>query len=99
MKSYLRVLLFASPFALLSSAALANDIEGKIDSINKDDRSFVVQGITFFADEKTDYDDGLKNFESLQVGQVVEVDFDYRDGKHHATEAELEDKSAQTASK
>lgn len=99
MKSYLRGLLLAAPFTLLSSAALANDVEGKIESINKDDQSFVVQGITFFVNESTDYDDGLKSFDDLQVGQLVEVDFDYRDGKHHATEVELENRPGATASR
>src|SRR5690606_34585522 len=91
MKNRLRMFLAGVPFVLLSSAALADDIEGQVESINKGNQTFVVQGITFFANESTDYDDGLKDFNSLQVGQKVEVDFDYRDGRHYATEIELED--------
>jgi cold shock CspA family protein len=41
--------------------------------------------------QSTDYDDGLKGFADLREGQKVEVDFEYRDGKHFATEIELED--------
>jgi cold shock CspA family protein len=41
--------------------------------------------------QSTDYDDGLKGFEDLREGQKVEVDFEYRDGKHFAIEIELED--------
>ncbi len=91
MKNRLRLLLAGVPFVLLSSAALADDIEGQVESINKGNQTFVVQGITFYTNESTDYDDGLKGFGSLQVGQKVEVDFDYRDGRHYATEIELED--------
>ncbi len=50
-----------------------------------------VQGITFHTLASTDYDDGLDRFEDLQVGQKVEVDFEYRDGRHIATEIELDD--------
>jgi cold shock CspA family protein len=35
-------------------------------------------------------DIGLKEFEDLKVGQKVEVDFEYREGKHFANEVELE---------
>lgn len=76
---------------LVSGHALANDIEGQIESIDAEGQSFVVQGITFHATPTTDYDDGLKRFEDLQVGQKVEVDFVYRDGRHYATEIELDD--------
>lgn len=90
MKNPLKALFLAAPFALLANAALANDIEGQIESINKEEQSFVVQGITFYANQSTDYDDGLKEFSDLQVGQKVEVDFDYRDGKHQVSEVELD---------
>lgn len=33
----------------------------------------------------------LESFADLQVGQKVEVDFDYRDGRHVAKEIERED--------
>ncbi len=77
--------------AILSAPVHADDVEGRIESIDSENRSFVVQGIEFHALPTTDYDDGLNRFEDLQVGQKVEVDFDYRDGRHYATEIELED--------
>lgn len=76
--------------AVCSTLATADDIDGKIESINQDDKSFVVKGIRFFATETTDYDKRLKGFADLKVGQRVEVDFDYRDNKHFATEIELD---------
>lgn len=71
--------------------AWANDLEGHIESVNAGEQSFVVQGITFHVTERTDYDDGLRTFEDLAVGQRVEVDFEYREGRHYALEIELED--------
>lgn len=80
-----------SSLLLVSGHALANDLEGKIESVNAEQQTFVVQGITFHVSSGTDYDDGLNRFEDLKEGQRVEVDFDYRDGQHHATEIELDD--------
>ena len=91
MKKHLSALLASLCLALGSSPALADDIEGRIESINQSEQSFVVQGIRFFATESTDYDDGLHRFSDLKEGQRVEVDFEYRDGRHFATEIELED--------
>lgn len=91
MKAQVKALLLAVSVGLFSASALANDVEGQIESINPEDQSFVVQGIRFYATELTDYDDGLEAFADLEVGQLVEVDFKYRDGKHYATEIELED--------
>lgn len=75
----------------LSSPVPADDLEGAIESIDRAERSFTVQGIMFFATPSTDYDDGLGGFDELQEGQKVEVDFQYRDGKHYATEIESDD--------
>ncbi len=91
MKRLLIVSIVAAVIAAWSLAASADDIEGQITSINPDEQSFVVQGITFFATPTTDYDDGLRRFSDLQLGQKVEVDFVFRDGRHIATEIELED--------
>lgn len=87
----LKSLLLAVPFALTFTAAQANDVEGEIEVVDADAQTLTVQGIEFQTDERTDYDDGLERFEDLEVGQRVEVDFDYRDGEHVATEIELED--------
>ncbi|PKM21015.1 MAG: hypothetical protein CVV11_06015 [Gammaproteobacteria bacterium HGW-Gammaproteobacteria-15] len=90
MKLSLKTLLLATAVTAISISAQADDIEGKIDAINAETQSFVVQGITFFTSTTTDYDDGLKTFADLKVGQKVEVDFEYRDNRHIATEIELE---------
>ena len=76
--------------AFLAGPAMANDLEGPIESVDASKRSFVVQGITFFTNETTDYDAGLRRFEDLKAGQNVEVDFVYREKRHIATEVELE---------
>ena len=78
-------------FMMLPGPALADDLEGHIEFVDPVNQSFVVQGITFYVTPSTDYDDGLKSFADLRPGQKVEVDFKYRDGKHYATEIELED--------
>lgn len=91
MKKHLNALLASFCLVLGSGPALADDVEGRIESINPGEQSFVVQGIRFFVTKSTDYDDGLKQFADLKEGQKVEVDFEYRDGKHFATEIELDD--------
>ena len=91
MKNCFRVLLAGFLLILFSNPVFADDMEGRIESINKSNQSFVVQGIEFYATPSTDYDDGLKSFDDLREGQKVEVDFQYRDGKHYVTEVELED--------
>lgn len=90
MKTDLKTLIFAS-LITLSASAVADDLEGNIEAINQGSQSFVVQGIEFFVTESTDYDGGLRSFSDLQVGQRVEVDFQYREEKHYATEIELDD--------
>ncbi len=91
MKFKIKMVLMLVCFMLIASTALADDIEGRIEAVDPANQSFVVQGITFYTNPSTDYDDGLKSFADLRPGQKVEVDFQYRDGKHYATEIELED--------
>ncbi|MFQ3789456.1 DUF5666 domain-containing protein [Halomonas sp. A29] len=75
----------------LAAAAQADDIEGEIESVDADSQTLTVQGITFHTDDNTDYDDGLSSFDDLEVGQRVEIDFDYDGERHLATEIELDD--------
>jgi hypothetical protein len=77
-------------FALGATTAFAEDLEGVVEATLPDTQSFVLHGITFYTTKDTDYDDGLKSYDDLKPGQTVEVDFIYRDGKHYATEVELE---------
>ena len=67
-----------------STLAVADDMS-RSDTIDRwpVTKSLVVQGIRFFVTPSTDYDDGLKGFADLREGQKVEVDFEYRDGKHY----------------
>ncbi len=74
-----------------ASADDNRDVDGLIQSINAADKSFVVEGMTFHATARTRYDDGLKQFADLKVGQDVEVDYRTRDGRHIATGIELDD--------
>lgn len=68
--------------------ALADDLEGTITAIDRGKAAFVVQGITFHTDSRTDYDDGLRSIDDLQIGDRVAVDFIFQDGRHLATEIE-----------
>lgn len=68
-----------------------DDVEGRISSINYAERSFVVNGLTIHTDRRTDYDDGLRRFGDLRVGQKVEVDYKTRNGHRIAEEIELDD--------
>lgn len=86
----IRKLLAAATLLLFSATALANDIEGVIEAVDAENRTLTVQGITFHATDTTDYDDGLRRFEDLREGQRVEVDFQHIDGRHIATEIELD---------
>lgn len=91
MKRSCDVLVSGSLLFLLSGVVLADDLEGRIETISKESQSLVVQGITFYVTETTDYDDGLRTFDDLHPGQKVEVDFQYREGRHYVTEIELDD--------
>jgi hypothetical protein len=68
-----------------------DDLEGRISSVNRSSQSFVLNGITVYTTNSTEYDDGLRSFSDLAPGQEVEVDFQYQNGKYFATEIELDD--------
>lgn len=92
MKRHTEILLAALLLAHIPGTVLADDdVEGRIQVIYWADASFVVRGIEFFVTESTEYDDGLRHFGDLRVGQKVEVEFEYYDGIHYAEEIELDD--------
>ena len=91
MKIKLSKTLVSIVLVFLVGSAMADDLEGRMQSVDQSNKSLVVQGIRFYTTESTDYDDGLKSFADLRPGQKVEIDFQYRDGKHYATEIELDD--------
>ncbi len=84
-------LLLASGLLLSGAAWADNDIEGTIESVSSSNQSVVVQGIRIFTTASTDYDDGLRGFQDLKVGQRVEIDYVMRDGQRYAQEVELDD--------
>jgi hypothetical protein len=85
-------LLLSVALASVAGTALADDdIEGRIESINATERSFVVDGKRIFTTERTDYDDEYMRFEDLRVGHRVEVDVVQRDGRLIAEEIERDE--------
>lgn len=85
-KMILGLAILGSVFAF--DTALADDVAGTITAIDSKNASFIVQSITFYTNATTDYDDGLKNFADLKIGDKVEVNFAVRDDRHVATEIE-----------
>ena len=88
---YLQAASMALALSFSTGALADDDLEGKIESIDQQARSFVVNGKTIHTDDRTDYDDDLNQFSDLQVGQRVEVDYVTRDGRMLAEEIELDD--------
>ncbi len=76
---------------LVATPALAGSLEGRIQSVSPNNRSFVVKGQTIYTDGATDYDDGLQGFADLKPGLMVKVDPTNRGGRSFAKEVELED--------
>jgi len=85
------LLLAATILVLPSGVAASNEVEGRVESVDAATETFIVQGISFRVTASTDFDDGLSGFHDLQPGQKVEIEFEYRDGRHIAREIELED--------
>lgn len=87
-----RIACFASALTLsFAVTAHADDIEGEIESVDSDNQTLTVQGITFHTDNNTDYDDGLTSFDNLEAGLRVEIDFEYDGERHLAKEIERND--------
>ena len=92
MKTRFSILFVGLSLLLFPGVARADDdIEWRIQSVNRAEQSFVVKGIKVFVTPSTEYDDGLRRFSDLRVDQKVEVGFYYHDGKHYAEEIELDD--------
>lgn len=90
--NHFRLSAVASALLLTTSLSWADDdIEGRIESINAAQRSFVVYGQTIHATDVTDYDDEYQRFSDLRVGHIVEVDVERRDGRLIATEVERDE--------
>lgn len=86
-----RLILASLMLAGASMAAHADDIEGVVESVDVEAGRFVVDGIEFEVDARTEWEDGLHSLADLHPGMRIEVDYDYRDGRRVATEVELDD--------
>lgn len=86
-----RLILASVVLAGASMAVHADDIEGVVESVDVEAGRFVVDGIEFDIDSRTEWEDGLRSLADLRPGMRIEVDYDYRDGRRVATEVELDD--------
>jgi hypothetical protein len=74
-----------------SSAWADGEVKGRIEAVNQNDKSIVVDGITFYVTNDTDYHGGLQIFADLLKEQKVEIDYLYQNHKHIAVEIEFDD--------
>lgn len=85
------VTLVAAAIGIAAVAAQADELEGVIERVDLDGKTFVVAGISFHVTADTEFKDGLAGFIDLVRGLEVEIDYVVRDGRHIATGIELED--------
>jgi Domain of unknown function (DUF5666) len=95
MTSIVRVAAVAAA-ALLTAPAFADDdcdrdLEGPVESIDAEARSFAVAGVVLHTDERTDFDDNYTRFENMRVDDRVEVDFIVHEDRNLAIEVEKDD--------
>lgn len=83
-----RAFMLAAALTLGMGAAHAEDIKGRIQSIDLAARAFVVNSETIYVTDKTDYENDYKRFEDLRQGHYVEVDIDRKDGRLYADDIE-----------
>lgn len=83
-----RALLLAAALTLGVGAVHAEDIKGRIQSIDLAARAFMVNSETIYVTDKTDYENDYKRFEDLRQGHYVEVDIDRKDGRLYADDIE-----------
>lgn len=84
----MRPFMLAAAMALAAGAAQADDIKGRIQSIDLAARAFVVNSETIYVTDKTDYENDYKRFEDLRQGHHVVVDIDRKDGRLYADDIE-----------
>lgn len=83
-----RAFMLAAAITLGVGAAHAEDIKGRIQSIDLAAKAFVVNSETIYVTDKTDYENDYKRFEDLRQGHYVEVDIDRKDGRLYADDIE-----------
>ncbi len=83
-----RAFMLAAALTLGVGAAHAEDIKGRIQSIDLAAKAFVVNSETIYVTDKTDYENDYKRFEDLRQGHYVEVDINRKDGRLYADDIE-----------
>lgn len=91
MKASMAAWFTAITLGMTAVSAYADDVEGEIESVDAEARSFMVGGKTFTTNEQTEYEDELKSFADLKQGLRVEVDYEETNGEFIATEIEIDD--------
>jgi hypothetical protein len=87
--SITRAFLLVSALTLTAGAAQADDLKGRIQSVDLAAKAFVVNNETIYVTDKTDYENDYKRFEDLRLGHYVEVDIDRKDGRLYADDIEF----------
>ena len=88
-KSRIHAFLIASAMALSVGVVHAEDMKGRIQSIDKSARSFTIASEVIYVTDKTDYENDYERFEDLREGHYVEVDIERRDGRLYADDIEF----------
>jgi hypothetical protein len=83
-----RAFLLAAALTLGVGAAHAEDLKGRIQSIDMTAKTFTVNSEVIYVTDKTDYENDYKRFEDLRQGHYVEVDINRKDGRLYADDVE-----------
>ena len=83
-----RAFLLAAALTLGVGAAHAEDLKGRIQSIDMTAKTFTVNSEVIYVTAKTDYENDYKRFEDLRQGHYVEVDINRKDGRLYADDVE-----------
>jgi len=83
-----KAFMLAAALSFGVGAAHAEDLKGRIQSIDLAAKAFVVNSETIYVTDKTDYENDYKRFEDLRQGHYVEVDVNRKDGRLYADDVE-----------
>lgn len=83
-----RAFFLAAALTLGVGAVHAEDMKGRIQSIDMTARTFNINSETIYVTDKTDYENDYKRFEDLRQGHYVEVDVNRKDGRLYADDVE-----------
>ena len=85
----IKAFMLAAALSLGVGVAHAEDLKGRIQSIDLAAKAFVVNSETIYVTDRTDYENDYKRFEDLRQGHYVEVDVDRKDGRLYADDIEF----------